>query len=162
MHAFPRSQSALHGLGEIPFHVDGAHLDQPPRYVVLACAKPGDAPAATSIVRLIDVVLSPSYREQLDSTPFLVRNGRRSFYSTIASWRRSFVRFDLACMEPVSSDGIELIKVLSSALRECHRQNIIWQQGGIVIIDNWRALHGRSPRRGLVSPDRSLLRVYVQ
>lgn len=160
--AYPRSQSALHGLGQLPLHVDGAHLDRPPRYVVLACAVPGHLPSATTIVKFGDVPLSSSQRNLLETAPFLIRNGRRSFYSTVASRQRDYIRFDMACMEPVSADGAELRESFEDALARSRHHEIAWQADQILVIDNWRALHGRYAAGGRTSTDRKLLRVYVQ
>lgn len=34
-----KSLSVVHGLGSFPMHTDGAHRLQPPRFVVLVCAR---------------------------------------------------------------------------------------------------------------------------
>jgi hypothetical protein len=38
--AHPRSLSAIHGLGEQPMHTDGAHLREPPDYLVFHADRP--------------------------------------------------------------------------------------------------------------------------
>jgi hypothetical protein len=84
--AKPSSLSVVHGLGSFPFHTDGAHLLQPPRFLVLMCAAPGSTTEPTTLVRFQDLKLGPAERACLEATPFLFRNGRRSFYSTIYSY----------------------------------------------------------------------------
>jgi len=113
-------------------------------------------------VRFADVPLSSSQRDLCETAPFLIRNGRRSFYSTVASRQRDYIRYDTACMTPVGPDGAELRETLQDALARSWRREVDWQPGQIVVIDNWRALHGRSAAGGRTSTDRKLLRVYVQ
>jgi hypothetical protein len=95
-----KSLSVVHGLGSLPMHTDGAHRLQPPRFVVLVCASPGVSPVPTTLVRFHDLQVTASERARLEATPFLVRNGRQSFYSTICSPSRTFIRFDAGCMVP--------------------------------------------------------------
>ena len=78
-----KSLSVVHGLGSFPMHTDGAHRLQPPRFVVLVCASPGKSPVTTTLIRFRDLQVSASEQAGLEAAPFLVRNGRRSFYSTI-------------------------------------------------------------------------------
>jgi len=42
--AHPRSLSAIHGLGEQPMHTDGAHLREPPDYLVFHAERPNRTP----------------------------------------------------------------------------------------------------------------------
>jgi hypothetical protein len=100
-----KSLSVVHGLGSFPMHTDGAHLPQPPRFIVLVCASPGTAPVSTTLLRFRDLHVTEDERRLLEAAPFLVRNSRRSFYSTICSRSRSFIRFDDICMEPQSEEG---------------------------------------------------------
>src|SRR5580704_10624045 len=55
-----KSLSAMHGLGSFPMHTDGAHLLQPPRFVVLVCASPGEPPVPTTLVKFAELRIGAS------------------------------------------------------------------------------------------------------
>jgi hypothetical protein len=84
--AHPRSLSAVYGLGQQPLHTDGAHLHEPPDFVVLVCQRPNATPtqlwrpAVTSRRRRTTTVSWDALRHGM----FLVCNGPR------ASTRRRF------------------------------------------------------------------------
>jgi hypothetical protein len=89
-------------------------------------------------------------------------SGRRSFYSTILNESRPFVRFDPGCMQAVSLAGFNLAKALAASIATFTPTTIQWRAGDILIIDNWRVLHGRGLPNTRVSTDRRLLRVAVR
>ncbi|MER9606470.1 TauD/TfdA family dioxygenase [Mesorhizobium sp. M0243] len=88
---------------------------------------------------------SPDELHLLEGAPILVRTGRRSFYSTILSPDRAFLRYDPGCLEAVDERGQAALRLVEHRLTggspEVHR----WRQGDILVIDNWRVLHGRGP-----------------
>lgn len=157
-----KSLSVVHGLGSFPIHTDGAHRLQPPRFVVLVCASPGRSPVPTTLVRFRDLQISASERAWLEATPFLVRNGRRSFYSTICSPSRMFIRFDAGCMMPQGSESEASVKLIAHRASEVGFTLVHWRTGDVLVIDNWNVLHGRGLGVSEASFDRKLLRVGVQ
>jgi hypothetical protein len=157
-----KSLSAVHGLGSFPMHTDGAHQLQPPRFVVLVCASPGMSPVPTTLIRFRDLRVTASERTRLEATPFLVRNGRRSFYSTICSPSRMFIRYDAGCMMPQGSEGEASIKLIADRASGVGVTLVHWRTGDVLIIDNWSVLHGRGLGISETSFDRKLLRVSVQ
>jgi alpha-ketoglutarate-dependent taurine dioxygenase len=160
--AHAKSLSAAHGLGSFPMHTDGAHRLDPPRFIVLFCASPGINPVPTILVRFNDLRFTRSERMLLDATPFLVRNGKRSFYSTITSASRSFIRFDEGCMVPEDGSGQPLFQTITQRCRDAPVFSINWKPGDYIVIDNWHVLHGRGVGAAESSPDRGLLRVSVR
>jgi alpha-ketoglutarate-dependent taurine dioxygenase len=160
--AKPKSLSVLHGLASFPLHTDGAHLLHPPRFVMLACVTPGSRGVPTVVVRLRDIRLDEPAMQCLRTAPFLVRNGRRSFYSTICDFDRPFIRFDPGCMTALHANGRAAIDLLSDRTAKCDRSAVDWQAGHILIIDNWTVLHGRGHFNSVASPDRTLLRMSIQ
>jgi alpha-ketoglutarate-dependent taurine dioxygenase len=160
--AHSRSLSAKHGRGSFPMHTDGAHWLLPPRFVVLVCVSPGTRPVPTTLLRFRDLALNTDERVRLEATPFLVRNGRRSFYSTICSASRPFIRFDEGCMVPQDTAGQEILRVVGHRSREAAFVPIDWRTGDFLVLDNWNVLHGRGLGDTEASPDRKLLRVSVQ
>ena len=88
---------------------------------------------------------SPDELHLLEGAPVLVRTGRRSFYSTILSPDRAFLRYDPGCLEAVDSRGQAALALVEHRLAGGSPQTYHWRRGDILIIDNWRVLHGRGP-----------------
>lgn len=160
--ANPNSLSVLHGLGTFPLHIDGAHCVRPPRFILLACANPGSSPVPTVLSRFRDLHLRDDERRKCESAPFLVRNGRRSFYSSIVDHSRPFVRFDQGCMFPMLVEGEQAIAAVALRAAECGPTTFHWKANDILVIDNWQVLHGRGLSSAMASPDRCILRVSIQ
>jgi Taurine catabolism dioxygenase TauD, TfdA family len=156
------SLSVVHGVGSFPIHTDGAHRIQPPRFVVLVCASPGTSPVPTTLIRFRDLKFTASERTRLEAAPFLVRNGRRSFYSTICSPSRMFIRFDAGCMMPQGPQSEASARLIAHRANEIGFTLVHWRTGDVLVIDNWTVLHGRGLGISEASSDRKLLRVSVQ
>ena len=143
--AHPRSLSAQFGLGALPFHVELSHRPRPCRYLLLGCLEPGVPSAATMLLDWRSLDFLPDELHFLESAPILVRTGRRSFYSTLLSPERAFLRYDPGCLEAVDERGqaaLDLVqRRLSAGVPYIHQ----WRRGDILVIDNWRILHGRAP-----------------
>lgn len=144
--AKPSSLSRLNGLDAQPWHVDGAHWPVPPRFLVLGCeSTTGTGVPTTQLLRMRDVdLLSASHAHR---EPFMVRNGRRSFYSTISSRDRAWARFDPGCMTPLTDQG----RYLAAALQLADARpslDFAWGDGDILVIDNWTMFHRRSAPAG--------------
>lgn len=159
--ARPNSLSATYSTGSFPFHVDTAHWIVPCRYIVLGCVDPGDGNRRTLLLDTATLLLSDEQRQQLERTPLRVVNGRQSFFSTITKQGRSFVRYDPGCMRAATCDGERALAVLAAAARSDRVTEIRWRKGNVLIVDNWRVLHGRSGAN-VSDPRRTLLRVYVR
>jgi hypothetical protein len=162
MQANAKSLSRVHGLGAFPMHTDGAHRVTPPRFVVLVCASPGTTPVPTVLLRFSDLEFSGSERARFEAAPFLVRNGRRSFYSTICSTSRPFVRFDEECMVPQDASGKTSARLIAQRAKDVGFTSVHWRAGEVLLIDNWNVLHGRGLATPVASSDRKLFRVSVQ
>jgi hypothetical protein len=91
-YAHANSLSARYGHGAFPLHTDCAHIPIPARYVMLACIRPGSSPTATTLVRFDDLRLRKDSLDLLERGIFLIKNGRRSFYSSICRDSTDFVR----------------------------------------------------------------------
>ena len=159
--AKPRSLSRIFSDGEFPLHNDTAHWLTPCRYIILACLCPGDANRPTLILDTARLSLNSSQRGLLHSAPLRITNGRNSFFSTILSKSRQFVRYDPGCMAATTLDGVESLAVLSRHKWQNDVENFHWKPGKVLIIDNWRILHGRGQA---CAPDqnRKLLRITIR
>jgi hypothetical protein len=81
----------------------------------------------------------------LEDAPILVRTGRWSFYTAVLPPDRGFLRYDPGCLEAVDERGRAALKLLGDRLALGSPDAHEWRRGDILIIDNWRVLHGRGP-----------------
>jgi hypothetical protein len=157
--AKPHSLSKIHAVGEFPFHIDTAHWLTPCRYVMLACVSPGSGCRPTLLLDTRQTQLNEHQASLLHSTPLRVTNGRNSFFSTILSKMRAFVRLDSGCMTATTPDGAEALAIFSKG-NSADIKTIHWEAGMVLVIDNWRLLHSRGHAYGSDS-DRKLLRISI-
>ncbi len=143
--AHPRSLSAQFGLGALPFHVELSHRPRPCRYLLLGCLDPGSPSAATMLIDWRTLGLLSDEINLLESAPALVRSGRRSFYLTLLPPNPAFLRYDPGCLEAVDERGRAALDVVHRRLAAGQPEVHQWRRGDIVVIDNWRVLHGRAP-----------------
>ncbi|MEH7876607.1 TauD/TfdA family dioxygenase [Rhizobium laguerreae] len=143
--AHPRSLSARYGLGTLPFHTELSHRTRPCRYLLLGCINPGSPAAATVLLDWRTLGFSREELDLLEHAPVLVRTGRRSFYSTIMAPDCAFFRYDPGCLEALDDRGRSALKLVEARIAASEAMAHNWRQGDILIIDNWRVLHGRSP-----------------
>lgn len=158
-HAENHSLSALYGLGELPMHIDTSHYLRPARFLLIGCVDPGASQAKTRLADTTKIEFTTGALALLHSAPLLVRSGRRSFYSTILDRGRDYCRYDPGCMEPIDQRGVEAMATMRAAIEQSPIELHSWRAGDILMIDNWRMLHGRTQS---AADQRLLLRVSVQ
>ncbi|WP_077228592.1 TauD/TfdA family dioxygenase [Sphingomonas hengshuiensis] len=141
--AHPRSQSATHGLDALPLHVELSHRSVPCRYVVLGCADPGHPGSATTTLEWRTLGFTADEIALLKGAPLLIRNGRRSFYSTALPRDGRFLRYDRECVEAVDARGHAALEAIRARLSSVTPTAHCLQRGEVLVIDNWRMLHGR-------------------
>jgi len=159
--AKPRSLSRLYSVGEFPLHTDTAHWVTPCRYVMLACVSPGKGRRATLLMDTQHLRLNERQSSLLHSTPLRVTNGRNSFFSTILSKSRPFTRFDPGCMTATTPDGTEALGIFSQEYWPNHVQHFQWAVGTVLVVNNWRVLHGRT-NANVSDGDRKLVRISIR
>ncbi len=157
--AHPRSLSARYGLSALPLHVELSHRPRPCRYLILGCIDPGSPSAATILLDWRTLGFSLEELHLLQGAPVLVRTGRRSFYSTVLSPDHSYLRYDPGCLEAVVGRGRAALKLREQRLARRSPDFHEWRGGSILIIDNWRVLHGRG--RSQRGSGRRLMRILV-
>ena len=141
----PHSMSAIVGTDCQPFHTDASYLPSPPRFVVLECLDPGEAPCPTRILPLNVERLKIERPKNLTRIHWVtVAAGYQSFYcpiaeETVGSMR---VRFDPICMQPCCSGPTSDEAYAALSNYGCPH-DIHWAVGQVLVIDNWRCLHGR-------------------
>lgn len=158
--AFPNSLSSKFETGRFPLHVDTAYWTTPCRYLILGCVKAGESQRPTNLLDFSTLDFSDAEKELLFNSPFLIQNGRRSFYGSVLSRDRSFVRYDPGCMVPANMNSQKIDHILSSERLENVSHELFWETGMVLVIDNWRVLHGRGVQQK-DGRDRELYRVLV-
>jgi alpha-ketoglutarate-dependent taurine dioxygenase len=159
--AKPHSLSRVHSTGEFPLHIDTAHWLTPCRFIMLACVSPGSGGRPTMLLDTRRLALSRHQISLLHSTPLRVTNGRNSFFSTILSKTRRFVRFDPGCMTATTQDGAAALDVFSQYNWSDYIETMHWEAGSVLVINNWAVLHGRG-YANCPDFDRKLLRISIQ
>jgi len=141
--ARPSSLSAIYGLGRFPFHNDTAHLPRPARWLLIKCDAPGNDPVATLLLDSRHLAFSPRQNNLAKSAVFFVRNGRRSFYASILGDPR-FIRCDPGCFEPTGAHAAEAMALFQLRPEDPRVSSVHLKAGEILLVDNWRVLHGRA------------------
>jgi Taurine catabolism dioxygenase TauD, TfdA family len=159
--ARPGSLSSKYGLRPLPLHTDTAHWNVPCRYLLLACVDPGSVPTPTILLDSRSVQLSDSERLACRSAPFVVRNGRFSFYGTIMDRDRPFIRLDPGCMKALSNDGADALAAFSLERQAKSLLQHYWKRGDVLLFDNWRILHARG-YDAPTEPGRILFRIMIR
>jgi hypothetical protein len=92
---------------------------------------------------------------------FRVRNGARSFYASVRSPGSNFFRYDPGCMEAMGSEAMGVLDMMRGKSIASHGTSLEWSAGKILVIDNWKVLHGRD---AVLVPEarRTLLRFLVR
>ncbi|AWM78536.1 hypothetical protein HYN04_12700 [Phenylobacterium parvum] len=148
--AYQRSLSAYHGLEPLPIHVELSHRMSPCRYVAFGCLDAGIPSVATTILDRLKLNFSRREQALLRHAVVLVRSGRRSFYSSILPADGRFLRFDANCMEAIDSYGRAAIQVVQDHIARSLPVQHHWRAGELLLLDNWRVLHGRASAEGSV------------
>jgi hypothetical protein len=118
-------------------------------------------PVPTLLQRFSDLELTIEQRGLCSAATFLIKNGRRSFYSTIAG-DRPYIRFDEGCMVAIDRAGKDISNAITASQARAEPSEFHWGAGDILAIDNWRVLHGRGRADTHASVDRLILRINIQ
>lgn len=157
----PRSLTSQHGLGSFPLHADTSHWLTPCRYIILACESAGGTERATVLLDTTQEGLTLAELDLLSTEPFRVVNGRSSFYSTVLSNSRPYIRYDSGCMKPTGPLGHATLELFAVERWRDKLSTVRWKAGDMLIVDNWRMLHGRAPASH-DGDERVLMRVSVR
>jgi hypothetical protein len=137
--ARPRSLSAQFGHSPFPFHTDGAHLQTPPEFMLLAAMRHDSGETPTHLKRM-SVAPTPANEDDMRLGVFRVDSGRRSFYATCRS-AGGRIRFDPGCMAAVDPRSRRLSAAIGALAPDYSHQ---WTRSDeIVIVDNTRVMHAR-------------------
>ncbi|WP_197493128.1 TauD/TfdA family dioxygenase [Woeseia oceani] len=104
---------------------------------------------------------SSGARRLLQDSQFRVLNGRKSFFAPVIGPDYTFFRFDKACMVPIDAQSRAALEEMDCAISDLPFEQVDWTEGQVLVLDNWRILHGRSSPAGS-GGGRVLERVLVQ
>lgn len=137
------SLSAAYGNAEFPLHMDTAHQPVPCRYLVLGCVSANQATAATRLLDTAELAFTADEIESLKTGIFLVRNGGHSFFAPILGNDQRFFRWDPGCITAKDELARIALSIFERRLRLSKFILHEWQSGSVLVLDNWRMLHGR-------------------
>ncbi len=138
------SLSNVHQLNSFPLHSDTAYYKIPVKYILLYCKNPGTGGRPTYLYDTHKLIYKyDELRLKLANVIFKVINGRNSFLTTIYNPEIDFFRLDRDCMRFISPEGEDLFKEVDNLIHKEDIEEINWNTNDLLIIDNWRYLHGR-------------------
>jgi hypothetical protein len=163
--ARPNSLSAAYGVGPLPLHTDSANFRIPPRFVVLRIA-PGCSSDRPTLVADGDGLLSAEEEiSDLRNDVWLVNGGRGRFYTSIVNDTLvpgfRIVRYDEGCMRPIEG-AQQRANLVRTRVRELAVWKMHWREDFVLVLDNWRVLHGRGAAELEISGTRGLERILVR
>lgn len=142
--AHPRSLSATHGLGEQPLHTDGAHLREPPDYLIFHAAHPNGTPtllwseASKATNPEHPVIRRPAC---LAGGVFVVSSGKTRFLMSAYEDGQGY-RYDPGCMTPGDERARAAVRYFGSLTSTAYR--LEWTEPDqVLVINNRRTLHAR-------------------
>lgn len=157
--------SGQYGLASFPLHTDLAHWVTPPRFVLLR-AVVGSAEVSTN---LLDGTAMIRDIGSVTLARSLVRSRRpiRGLYNLLRILElkdsgERLIRWDERYITHASPAGMLGIKAIKEWVSGAHTQKIFLSNpGDILVVDNWRMLHGRGPVP-VSSANRILDRCYMK
>lgn len=155
-----RAQSGESSLEELLFHTDASFHPLAPDFVVITCLRAdSERVAVTSFTSLDDVLASlpPRQREVLAQPRFLaegveydydrvgVRGNRSPRVPLVRGTpERPFIAYDQDIHRPLDEEAAEALRAMDEAL-EAHAVRVRLEAGDVVLFDNRRCIHKRSP-----------------
>ncbi|RKE97631.1 hypothetical protein C8N30_2248 [Sulfitobacter guttiformis] len=133
------SLSNVYGIGEFPAHSDGAHLVNPPDYLIMRGSRSRKAPTLLwPSGKLLEALGSAA-----NNAEFAVNRGGRTFgarFCTVAAGGLR-LRFNHDTMKPKNQSAA----TIHSWLREPTIAPVVidWETTSLLVVDNRTVLHGR-------------------
>lgn len=158
--AAPETFSDKFGTGAFPLHTDTAFWPWPAKLIAMRVH--GDLRRATPVLTFSRVFKELSIDgRQVDQSIWTV--GRRLKHYLPMRVRRggqSGCRFDPLCMAPANDWAREIEFALRDHLAKVEPDEVNWEEGAAIVLDNWSTLHGRGSQPQ-EEDDRILTRIYI-
>jgi hypothetical protein len=141
------SLSGKYGFGDFPLHTDGAHLSEPPDYILLMAPRTRVTP--TLVADPSDIIDLRS--ECAKQAIFSVQRRGRTFNSQFVGSKKgvSFIRYNSDTMKPKNSAAQDIW----SRMQGLHKYafQLHWDKYALLVLDNRLMLHGRGQVKGTMS-----------
>lgn len=149
-------QSFAGSKSTLMYHTEQHFHPHSPDYLLLYCIRnPTQTSTFYSSISLVDPLLSPSDREELFNSSF--RAGIDHVFGNFSTERGNgdrlsilygdrenpFIRFDEDLMVATTKEADSAMQSLRSLLHD-NSKHVVLQPGDLLIVDNRRAVHGRS------------------
>lgn len=156
--AHPQSLSANFGIGNFPFHTDGAYFKIPPRFIIMRYLNGITNPTPTVVCDLNQI--STDDKGFLKYCIWKVKSRNNDFLSTILSDEENYYRYDRCIMTPVLSKK-QNESYFESVIDELPKTEINWTINKVVIINNWTTLHTRPKIKEQEVKNRTIQRIMI-
>lgn len=139
---YTKTLTVEYGANAFPFHTDGAHRVIPPRWTILEFVGSGISETATLLFDSKTISDLKEYEHLFHHEIYLVEHGQQSFLTPLVNkqlYIDPIFRWNKLVMK-------KLINRTSKTLDDCissYHVRVTWSIGKILVIDNWRMLHGR-------------------
>jgi L-asparagine oxygenase len=146
----PNTYSGNFGTNQFPLHTDLAHWYQPPRFVALRCLH-GAAEVATHLIdsnTLIHTIGAHALRRALVQPRRPVKNRKQllRLLERVDGLSEYRIRWDSIYLQPATTYSKQVFAEVLAFLSEAITTNVVLlETGDVLVIDNWRMLHGRAP-----------------
>jgi alpha-ketoglutarate-dependent taurine dioxygenase len=142
--AKPNSLSRFYGFGAFPFHTDSATHEKAPRLIFLRLVDNSSSDRPTVIVDPL-LLSSEAQRRKLQNDVWVINGGTTAFYSTLLTRAPDgmCLRYDPHCMRPAHARFVESQAVIESLISKAEVHTVDWVANQLLVLDNWRVLHGR-------------------
>lgn len=149
-----------YGSAELPLHSDLAHWYRPPRYVMLRCIE-GAAGVSTRLIGVpaLEQVFPKSLMRRALFSPRRRLEGKMYLLRMLTG---EMLRWDQLFLKPQNREARVVVGLMQENESRLPITEIrLARPGSTLIIDNWRALHGRShvPER---DAGRKIDRIYLE
>lgn len=157
--ARPNSLSRTYGLGRQPPHTDGAHLEDPPAFILLWSAATDLGQTPTVLRDYAPQYLDKTFFEEFSNSIWSVRINSRSFFYTrpIFSNGRE-IKWDSGCFVKCVTGDFERRDV-DAQMETLPAVEYFWRERYALLINNRRVLHGRGAVAHPQAMSRELFRV---
>lgn len=151
--------SKIVGRAEQNPHTDGAHLSNPPLYLLLWSMESNDIHAKTNVWKANLSELEKHFLNEFRNSIWCVRTRADRFHYRRCLGRDGSIRWDSGCFihcmtGPLNSEEVD------QQLSGLSKFEITWEPGKAVLIDNRMALHGRGDSTSAKDDNRRIYRVY--
>ena len=141
---------------QLLFHTEAAFHPHRPRYLLLLCLR-GDPTAFTTLScifevlpmlaeHVVDTLFQPRFRTAVDESYLHGRSSLLGHPTAVLSGCRDrpTMVFDADLMVGIDDEADEALLALSAAV-EGHHTGVALRSGDLLVVDNYVAVHGRSP-----------------